>query len=193
MGDSGVLLGCYLNSISPWTKWPPFRRGHFQLHFHEWKVLYFDSNFTEVCFLGPNWQKVIITSGNGLAPNRRQAITWSNVDPVLWRIYAALGGDELTHRGRVRHICICNLGLHLFRKYDCKPPATSPQSTPTPTHPQLIKPTNPFTLQTLSFCHTSAHHGSDNGSFPVGTVNDHVPFPAHGTFNSLTPRNSLSF
>ena len=29
-----------------------------------------------------------------LAPNRRQAITWNNVDPVHWRIYAALGGDE---------------------------------------------------------------------------------------------------
>ena len=26
----------------------------------------------------------------------RQAITWTNVDPVLWHIYAALGGDWLT-------------------------------------------------------------------------------------------------
>ena len=33
---------------------------------------------------------------NGLMPNRRQAITWTNVDPVNWRKYAALGGDELT-------------------------------------------------------------------------------------------------
>ena len=33
--------------------------------------------------------------GNGLAPNRRQAITWTNDDPVYWRIYAALGGEEL--------------------------------------------------------------------------------------------------
>ena len=33
-------------------------------------------------------------SGNGLAPNRRHAITWTNADPVRWRIYAALGGDE---------------------------------------------------------------------------------------------------
>ena len=29
---------------------------------------------------------------NGLAPNRRQAIIWSNADPIHWRIYAALGG-----------------------------------------------------------------------------------------------------
>ena len=30
-------------------------------------------------------------SGNGLAPNRWQAITSTNADPVHWRIYAALG------------------------------------------------------------------------------------------------------
>ena len=40
-----------------------------------------------------NWQKVSIGSGNGLAPNRRQTITWINVDPVNWLIYAALGGE----------------------------------------------------------------------------------------------------
>ena len=34
----------------PWTKWPPFPRWHFQMHFYEWKVLCFDSNFIEVCF-----------------------------------------------------------------------------------------------------------------------------------------------
>ena len=28
--------------ISSWTKWPPFCRCHFQIHFYEWKVLYFD-------------------------------------------------------------------------------------------------------------------------------------------------------
>ena len=33
--------------------------------------------------------------GNGLAPNRRQAIIWANADPIHWRIYAALGGDDL--------------------------------------------------------------------------------------------------
>ena len=29
--------------------------------------------------------------------NRRQAIIWTNGDPIHWRIYEALGGDELTH------------------------------------------------------------------------------------------------
>ena len=32
---------------------------------------------------------------NVLAPKRRQAIIWTNTDPIDWRIYAALGGDEL--------------------------------------------------------------------------------------------------
>ena len=31
-----------------------------------------------------------IGSGNGLASNRHQAITWTNADPVQWRIYASL-------------------------------------------------------------------------------------------------------
>ena len=32
-----------------------------------------------------------------LAPNRRQAIIWTSADPINWRIYATLGGYELTH------------------------------------------------------------------------------------------------
>ena len=32
---------------------------------------------------------------NGLAPNRRQAIIWTDADPIHWRIYTALGGDKL--------------------------------------------------------------------------------------------------
>ena len=34
----------------------------------------------------------------------RQAITWTNDNPVHRRIYAALGGDDLTRWGRVAHI-----------------------------------------------------------------------------------------
>ena len=30
---------------------------------------------------------------NGLTPNRRQAIIWTNADSIHWRIYAALGRD----------------------------------------------------------------------------------------------------
>ena len=42
---------------------------------------------------------VSIGSGNGLAPNRWQAITWSNADPFHWCIYVTLGVDELIQWG----------------------------------------------------------------------------------------------
>ena len=32
-----------------------------------------------------------------ISPNRWQAIIWISADPSNWHIYAALGGDELTH------------------------------------------------------------------------------------------------
>ena len=45
---------------------------------------------------GPIDKQVNIGSGNGLAPDRRQAIIWTNVDQVHWRTYAALGVYGLT-------------------------------------------------------------------------------------------------
>ena len=53
-------------------------------------------NFTDVCPQGSNWKSTSIVLDNGLAPNRRQAIIWTNADPINWRIYATQGGDELT-------------------------------------------------------------------------------------------------
>ena len=38
-----------------------------------------------------NWQYGSIGWDNSLVPNRRQAIIWTNADPVHRRIYAALG------------------------------------------------------------------------------------------------------
>ena len=78
----------------PRTKWPPFRRQYFQMHFRKRKVLYFEWNFTEVYSSGSNGQKARIGLDNGSAPNRRQAIIWTNADPIHWRIYAVLGGDD---------------------------------------------------------------------------------------------------
>ena len=42
-----------------------------------------------------SWQYSSIGSDNGLAQNKRQAIIWSNADPINWCIYMPLG-DELT-------------------------------------------------------------------------------------------------
>ena len=50
--------------------------------------------FTEICSQESNWQKAGVGSGNGLSSNKRQAITWTNVDIVPWHIYVALGGYE---------------------------------------------------------------------------------------------------
>ena len=51
---------------------------------------------------------------NGLAPNMRQAIIWTNADPVHWRIYAARGGDE-----SIGAMFRTELGASLyFRQYD---------------------------------------------------------------------------
>ena len=41
-------------------KWPQFRRRHFRMNFEEWKVLYFDLSFTEVCSQGSNYFLIVI-------------------------------------------------------------------------------------------------------------------------------------
>ena len=42
--------------ISPWTRWPPFPRRHFQSHFLEWNCLNCSSTFTETYSWGSNWK-----------------------------------------------------------------------------------------------------------------------------------------
>ena len=43
-----------------------------------------------------SWQSISIDSGNGLVPNSRQAIVWTNEGVSDWRMYASLGLDEYT-------------------------------------------------------------------------------------------------
>ena len=45
--------------------------------FLEWKLLFFHSNFTEICSHGSTYQQANFRSDNGLVPSRWQAITWS--------------------------------------------------------------------------------------------------------------------
>ena len=64
-------------------------------------------------------------SGNGLAPNGRQAIVWTNADLVQFRIYAALGRDGLRHwavmsneRQGVWNYCHCiQQSVHTNKKH----------------------------------------------------------------------------
>ena len=120
------LLCCVLVMLTLLSldKSSPFRRRHFQTHFHGWKVLYFDSNFTEVCPYGFNRQWVSINSGNGLILNKRQVIKWSNTGPGHWRIYTVLGGDKLTRPidshdlfSHIRQICVS--GTEIIPKSPC--------------------------------------------------------------------------
>ena len=101
------LTHCWFDSS------PPGQNGHhFADELIKWDFInencctYFDSNFTEVCSWGSNWQKVSTGSGNGLALNRWQAIIWTNVDPVRRHIYPVLGGDELTIRRMHLHLIL---------------------------------------------------------------------------------------
>ena len=38
------------------TEWQPFSRRDYQIHFLEWKCIFFDKDFTEVCSQGSNEQ-----------------------------------------------------------------------------------------------------------------------------------------
>ena len=56
---------------------------------------FFYYNFTEICFLGSDWQYGSIGSDNGLASNTHQAIILTNDGLGYWHIYASLGLNEL--------------------------------------------------------------------------------------------------
>ena len=43
----------------------------------------------------PKCPQPSFASDNGLAPNRWKVTIWTNTDLLHWRIYVALGGDEL--------------------------------------------------------------------------------------------------
>ena len=87
---------------SPLT-YPPWTNGH---HFANdiFKCIFVNEKFCILIKISltfvpkwSNWQSSSIGLDNGLAPNRRQAIIWTNADPINWRIYATLKGGELTH------------------------------------------------------------------------------------------------
>ena len=97
-----------INSSPPGQYGRQFDRRPFSNAFPWMKMIEFRFNLHWIFPQDSNWQYASIGSGHGLAPNRRQAITWTNDDPVHWRIYASLGRNELTHWSRVTHICVNN-------------------------------------------------------------------------------------
>ena len=73
-------------------------------------VIMFRSNFTEIYSLGSKWQYDSISSDNGLAPNRRQAINCSNDGMFHWCIYASLGLND-----SVWIHCLTNIGIAIIK------------------------------------------------------------------------------
>ena len=64
------------------------------MHFTEWKYLNVHLKFHWSFPNGSNWQYASIDSDNGLVPNRRQAIIWTNNGLGCQCIYASLGLNE---------------------------------------------------------------------------------------------------
>ena len=100
---------CMLPTINIWLSTLRLRQnGHHFVH-DIFSCIFLNENFRisknvfiEMCFLGSNWQYVIIGSDKGWAPNRRQAIIWTSDGLVYWCIYASLGLNELIWREILR-------------------------------------------------------------------------------------------
>ena len=58
--------------------------------------MHFQWNCPEVNATIPHWWLVNIGSVKGLLPSGNQAITWTNVDHILWGHIAQLGHNELS-------------------------------------------------------------------------------------------------
>ena len=88
---AAVRWSCWLGHNS-WhteaeTRWLSLCKGHIPMHCRNSKCLNFDWICTEVCCYASNRWSDSIGSGNGLAPNWRQAITGTN-DDTFHRWYA---------------------------------------------------------------------------------------------------------
>ena len=73
-----------------WDKMVAILQTTFWMHFLEWKSLYFNSNFTEMCSQQPKCQYAGIGSENGVVPNRQQAIIWTKGALVYMRHLALM-------------------------------------------------------------------------------------------------------
>ena len=116
-------ISCPAQLIPSWHNGRLFTDDIFKCIFINEKFGILIFNFTEVYSQGSNCQYVIIGSGNGLSLNRCwQTITWSNGDPVHWRIYATQGNmsfDFKYTRYRIQntHPYTFVLGCAFYVKY----------------------------------------------------------------------------
>ena len=88
-------------------------RWHFEIHFLEWKLLYFDSNVIEICSQGPqNNNKPVLGQIEAWRRIHDRPSSEPNGGVVYWDIYASLCLDELTAGFITNHN-----GIHYFLKH----------------------------------------------------------------------------
>ena len=91
--DHGVNIpSIYISHIGTGTKWLPC----FQTHLLVRILLYFVSNFNEICHKSSSSHWASICSNNDLTTSKWQTIVWTNGGLVYWRINASI------HYGDVR-------------------------------------------------------------------------------------------
>ena len=89
---------------------PPLTKWHFTDNIS--KCIFMNENFCILIWISLRFvPKGLIDNNSALI---QVMVWWQTVDkplpdPVHWRRYAALGGDELTHWGPVMHICVSKL------------------------------------------------------------------------------------
>ena len=110
------FMQCLLNPC-PMDKMATISQTTFSNIFSWMIFFYFDWNSTEVCSQGSKWQYISIGSGNGLAPNRRQAINLNQCRP------SSLMHICSTRERWIRHVhvitkpnCTYETGKHTYFK-----------------------------------------------------------------------------
>ena len=104
-----------LNPWAPLTLWGPYKmttilQPMYSNAFFQWKLLYFDSNFSKICSHWLNYQNSSIALDDSLAIQWQQAIMWTNDGLVYWCTYASLSLQYLTNAFNL----ILARFLHLF-------------------------------------------------------------------------------
>ena len=134
----GICKRSSCKHIEAETKWPPYCRQHFQMHFLEWKYMNFNYNFTEIYSQGPfnnipallqimSWwwpgdkplsESMMVSLPTHICIIQPQWIkikAWiiNYIHSFVWDIYNSLAKLPLTltHWGRVMHICVDKLTI----------------------------------------------------------------------------------